>query len=114
MFIKKINDVKKHLVKQEGVKDTYIQILINEDNAGAENFAMRRFTVKPAGVIGLHSHDWEHEIFILQGQGIIEDGESKIEVEKDTAIYIPPNVKHSYKNTGREDLVFLCLIPIRD
>ncbi len=114
MYIKKVKEVKMELVTQEGVKDTYIQVLINRDNCGAENFAMRRFTVKPGGEIGLHNHNWEHEIFILKGKGIIKNGGKTYEVEENTAIYIPPNEPHYYKNTGETDLIFLCMIPIKN
>jgi len=113
MYIRKVKDVGAQLVNQEGVKDTYIQVLINRENGGAENFAMRRFTVKPGGEIGLHTHNWEHEIFILEGKGILKNSHKTYEVEKNTVIYIPPNEEHYYKNTGKEDLVFLCMIPIK-
>ena len=113
MSVIKADDVKSELVEMEGVKDTYIQWLIREENAGAKNFAMRRFTVKPNGVIGKHSHDWEHEIYILKGEGVIGAGEKEVKVQPNMAIYVPPNIPHWYKNTGDEDLVFLCLIPIK-
>ncbi len=114
MYIKKVKDVKAELVNQEGVKDTYIKVLINKEICGAENFAMRLFTVKPGGEIGLHSHNWEHEIFILKGRGVVKNGDESYQVEENTAIYIPPNEPHYYKNIGATDLVFLCLIPIKN
>ncbi|WEU40386.1 MAG: cupin domain-containing protein [Candidatus Odinarchaeum yellowstonii] len=114
MYIKKVEDVKAELVAQEGVKGTYIQVLIDKERCGAVNFAMRRFIIKPGGEIGLHNHNWEHEIFVLKGKGIVKNGETTHEVEENTVIYIPPNEPHYYKNTGRTDLVFLCLIPIKN
>ncbi|MHA1410821.1 MAG: cupin domain-containing protein [Candidatus Odinarchaeia archaeon] len=114
MYVKKIDEIKTELVTMNGVKDTYIQWLINKENAGAKNFAMRRFTIKPGGEIGVHSHDWEHEIYVLKGKGKLGAGDESANVHEDMVIYVPPNIDHWYKNTGKEDLVFLCMIPIKD
>ena len=114
MFIKKIKDIKSELVSMKGVKDTYIQWLISKENSDAKNFAMRLFTTKPGGEIGPHSHDWEHEIYILEGKGKIGCGEEKSEISPNTVIYVPPNIDHWYKNDGGDDLIFICVIPIKN
>jgi quercetin dioxygenase-like cupin family protein len=114
MFINEVDDLKYDSVTQKGVKDTYIQWLLNKDNCNVRNFAMRIFKVKPSGKIGLHSHDWEHEIFILSGKGEIGTSKKSFKVKENTAIYIEPNVEHWYNNIGNNDLIFLCLIPIKD
>ncbi|MFH1179934.1 MAG: cupin, partial [Candidatus Bathyarchaeota archaeon] len=46
-----------------------IRWLINEKN-GALNFAMRRFEVEPGGYTPYHTHDWEHEVYVLEGEGV--------------------------------------------
>ena len=38
---------------------------------GAENFAMRLFEMEAGGNSPLHSHNWEHEVFILEGEGTV-------------------------------------------
>ncbi|MHA1755175.1 MAG: cupin domain-containing protein [Promethearchaeota archaeon] len=114
MLIRRVQDIKPEKVTMDGVKDTYIQWLIGKEKSEVENFAMRRFIIKPGGEIGLHSHDWEHEIFVLQGKGKIGIDNEEAEVEENTAIYVPPNATHWYKNTGNKDLIFLCLIPIKN
>ena len=38
---------------------------------GAENFAMRLFEMAAGGNSPLHSHNWEHEVFILDGEGLL-------------------------------------------
>ena len=52
-----------------GSTGTTIRVFISEEEA--PNFIMRRFEIKPLGQIGVHSHDWEHEIFILQGNVVL-------------------------------------------
>ena len=93
-----------------GAKGTTIRWLISRDD-GAPNFAMRMFEMQPGGEIPLHDHPWEHEIFILSGNGMVTIGDDEVKVRPNMVIYVPPNVPHSYKNEGEEPLRFLCVIP---
>jgi quercetin dioxygenase-like cupin family protein len=38
---------------------------------------MRHFEIQPRGQTSKHSHDWEHEVFIIEGKGLVicEDSE---------------------------------------
>lgn len=114
MHVTKVSDVETKDVEMEGCKNVKIQWLIN-DKSGADNFAMRRFTVGKEGFTPYHIHDWEHEIYVLDGKGIVVEGEEKIEhkMEKGTVIFVKGNEWHNFKNTCNEDLVFLCLIPLK-
>lgn len=49
---------------------------------GAENFAMRLFEIQPRGYSPLHQHDWEHEVFILEGKGAVRDKKMKVTLTK--------------------------------
>ena len=53
----------------------------------------------------------KYESFIVEGVGalVTEDGDKPF--KKGDVIYVPPFMKHSYKNTGSETLKFLCMIP---
>ena len=78
---------------------------------GAKNFAMRLFEVEPNGYSPLHTHPWEHEVFILEGKGIVFDGEKATPFKANDVVFIPSDERHQFKNTGRKQLKFLCLIP---
>lgn len=97
----------------KGCKGVSIRWLITKD-IGAEHFAMRMFEVKPEGHTPLHSHEWEHEVFVLEGEGLVfaQSGEEKIKAGD--VIFMPSNERHQFKNTGEENLRFLCLIPYLD
>jgi quercetin dioxygenase-like cupin family protein len=110
MIAKKINEVGKEVVEEEGVKGAKKQVLIGSAD-GAQNFIMRRFIVEPGGYTFHHTHDFEHEIFILSGKGKAKTNNSEIEIGKDMAIYIPPNELHQLVNNGDKPLIFLCIIP---
>jgi len=67
---------------------------------GAKTYAMRIFEIAPGGIIPLHSHQEEHEIFVLSGK-------------KDDVIFVPSNEPHGYDNTeGKEIFRFICVIPL--
>ncbi|MFX1326499.1 MAG: cupin domain-containing protein [Promethearchaeota archaeon] len=93
------------------VEDVTVRWLIDQ-NSGAKNFALRRFEIKPSRKIPLHNHPQDHEIYILSGTGKFYNDKGQ---EEDTAqgdvIYIPPNEKHGIDNLGKDNLIFLCIIP---
>jgi len=106
------SEVKAEKVEMKGFEGVTVRWLISKDD-GAENFAMRCFEVKPGGKTAFHSHDWEHEVFILNGKGRIKCGDEERIVEAGYVVFIPPNALHSFENIGGETLRFLCLIPYK-
>ena len=117
MYVSHIKDVPKERVDMEGMdgertKGVWIQWLIREEQ-GAENYALRLFTVEPGGKIPKHQHPWEHEIFVLSGEGVVGAGEEEVKVREGNFLYIEPDVPHWYRNEGDGDFKFLCIIPIR-
>ncbi|HOE93073.1 MAG TPA: cupin domain-containing protein [Methanofastidiosum sp.] len=85
--------------------------LIGEDH-GAKNFVMRIMKIEKGGYSPYHEHVWEHENYILKGEGFLRTEKGKNSVKKGDIIYIPPNELHSYVNTGNEDLELICVIPL--
>jgi quercetin dioxygenase-like cupin family protein len=96
-----------------GTSKLNIRWLINKET-GAKNFAMRLFEMIAGGYSPLHSHDWEHEIFILEGEGVVVGGENTVKFEAGDAIFIPPNEKHQLKNNSKKPCKFLCFIPYKE
>ena len=106
------SEVKAENVEIEGFKGVTVRWLITKDD-GAENFAMRCFEIKPGGKTAFHSHDWEHEVFVLSGKGKVRCGNEEKIVEAGYVVFIPPNVPHCFENLGEDTLKFLCLIPYK-
>jgi len=94
----------------EGSSKLKVRWLITEE-MGAPNFAMRLFEMEPKGNSPLHSHPWEHEVFILEGEGHVVSEGKETRFRAGNAIFIPPNEKHQFKNTGGKTVKFLCLVP---
>jgi quercetin dioxygenase-like cupin family protein len=80
---------------------------------GAENFAMRLFEMEAGGHSPLHSHNWEHEVFILEGEGLVVGGKEERKFKAGDAIFIPSNEKHQLKNNSKNACKLLCLIPYK-
>jgi quercetin dioxygenase-like cupin family protein len=78
---------------------------------GAPNFAMRLFEVGRGGCSPFHSHTWEHEVFILEGEGSIKTEKGPKKLKQGDVVFILPNEKHQFKNEGKDPLKFLCLVP---
>lgn len=86
------------------------RILIGQER-GAKNFCMRLFELAEGGHTPQHQHDWEHEIFFHDGQGEVLAEETWVKVEKGSVAFIPGGATHQIRNTGKEPLVFVCLVP---
>ena len=92
-----------------GVK---VRWLIDE-KYGAPNFAMRHFEIAPGGQTPLHAHDWEHEVFILTGLGVVASADGEKDFAPGDAILMPAGEEHCFKNTGAAPVTLLCLVPLR-
>ena len=111
MKVKHLSDVKEEIVTKANSKKTTVRWLITEDD-GAKGFATRRFEIQPGGQVGLHKHQEDHQIFVLQGTcQLFDEKGNKVELNYGDAIYIPPNEKHGFENYGSETFAFICVIP---
>jgi len=113
MVIKKhYTDVKEKPVNMDGAKNTTIRWLIAEKD-GAKNYAMRLFELEKDGNTPEHSHNWEHEVFVLSGKGaLVDENGREHPLEPGKFAYVKPNELHQFKNKGDEDFIFLCIIPL--
>ena len=98
-------------VEMEGACGANVRWLIAKDD-GAPTFAMRLFELEPGGTTPLHTHDNEHEVFVLGGTGTVWRNGEDILIAAGTAIFVPPGEKHCFKNTGDEVMRFLCMVPL--
>jgi len=97
---------------EEGASKLRVRWLITKE-MGAPNFAMRLFEMEPRGYSPFHSHPWEHEVFILEGEGVVVSEEGEKKFRAGDVIFILPNEKHQLKNNGEKTVRFLCLVPIK-
>jgi quercetin dioxygenase-like cupin family protein len=94
----------------DGASKLKVRWLITKD-IGAENFAMRLFEMDPGGHSPFHNHPWEHEVFILEGEGVVVDKEKEWKFKAGDVVFVAPNDKHQFKNNGKKPVKFLCIVP---
>lgn len=94
----------------EGASKIKVRWIISKE-MGAPNFAMRVFEVEPGGYSPSHSHDWEHEVFILEGGGIVVSQNGEKRFKPGDAVFVAPNEKHQFKNDGKKPVKFICVVP---
>lgn len=99
-------------VAMDDAKNVKVRWLIS-DKDDAKIFAMRMFEIKQGGYTSYHTHDWEHEVFVLEGSGEVKIGDKIYPIKKDSVVFIDPGVQHNFKNLGDSTLKILCLIPYK-
>jgi quercetin dioxygenase-like cupin family protein len=88
-----------------------IRWLIDEEHDGAPFYALRIIEVQPGGHTPDHTHPFEHENFVVEGQGRVLIGESWHDVVPGSVVFVPAGVRHTYVNAGESTFRFLCGIP---
>ncbi len=97
-------------VEMDGAVQCRMRCLIGPDDQ-APSFSMRQFEVAPGGHTPKHTHPYEHEVFVLEGEGVVLEGDREHAIRPGCAVYVPPSQLHQFRNTGSSALKFLCLIP---
>ena len=83
---------------------------------GVPNFELRYFEVPPGGRTSYGKHPWEHEVFVLtgegrvKGKGVADESINRL-VRPGEAVYIAPDEEHQFINAGEEPLGFICVVP---
>lgn len=105
-FVKRSSDIEE--MPMEG--GAGIRWLITHRD-GAENYSMRLINIKKDKSTPYHSHDYEHEIFVVDGSLDVTIGEKKSQAPKDSFIFIPPNAFHGM--TATVDTRLICVVPVK-
>jgi len=110
MIIRKADDAPGHQVDLEGAKGVTFRMLLGESE-GVPNFYMRQFDVAPGGRTPRHAHPWEHECYILAGEGVLVTEAGDRPVRAGDCVFVAPEEVHRFQNAGPGVLKFLCLVP---
>ena len=97
-------------VTTEGAVGCRIRCLVDASD-GAPSFSMRHFELAAGGYTPKHAHGHEHEVFILEGTGVVVEADSEHPLRAGSVVFVPPGQLHQFRNTGQSPLKFICLIP---
>ena len=81
------------------------------NDEGSRNFAVRHIEIEPNGYSPYHRHSWEHEIFVLEGNGVAVGEKKEASISVGDLVSISANEVHQIKNNGEKTLKLLCMIP---
>ena len=109
MLIRNIDDTPMQPVEMPGAEGASMAVMVGRED-GAPNFSLRKIRVEPGGHTPRHEHDYEHEVFILDGEGtVLLEGKER-PIGAGDVIFVPADHEHQFK-AGAEGLRFLCLVP---
>ncbi len=110
-LIRNIDQTPLKPVEMPGVDGAEMAVMVGRED-GAPNFALRQFRVRPGGHTPQHSHDYEHEVFVVEGGGtILLEGERR-PIRAGDVIYVPAEAEHQFRADPDAGLRFLCLVPV--
>jgi quercetin dioxygenase-like cupin family protein len=81
---------------------------------GAPTFVMRVFEINPGCATPHHVHSWEHEMFVVKGEGTLKSGNTEKPLKEGDAITVLPDERHGVFNTGKKLLTVICVVPLVD
>lgn len=110
MTIGHINELKSKKMDHPEVKNANMKVAVSPKE-GWEDHVMRIMEVGPDGFTPKHSHPWPHINYVIQGEGtLLLDGVEN-PIKSGSYSFVPPDKLHQFKNTGKETLKFICIVP---
>jgi mannose-6-phosphate isomerase-like protein (cupin superfamily) len=107
MFIKKLTDCEEFTAGDGSL----LRELLHPVKADiAIRYSLAHAIVKPGLTTTLHSLKTSEVYYIMEGEGIMHINEESSKVLPGAAIYIPPGSRQYIHNTGKTDLIFICLV----
>jgi quercetin dioxygenase-like cupin family protein len=110
MKVNHYEEVDPQTVEMEGAVGCQVRWLVGEPD-GAPTFAMRQFEVASGGHTPKHSHPYEHEVFVLEGDGVVLEDDVEHPLKTGDVIFVKPDEVHQFRNTGDRPMKFLCMVP---
>ena len=100
-------------VEMAGVSGVKMAVMVGRED-GAPNFALRQFNVEPGGHSPRHSHDYEHEVYIVEGGGTVLLNGKEQPIKAGDVVYVPADHEHQFQAAAgaKSGLKFLCLVPV--
>lgn len=109
-MIGNINDLSKIEVKHPDAKLASMQVLVSPEQ-GWEDYVMRVVEVKESGYTPKHAHPWPHINYMIEGKGVLMINGKEKEVFPGSYAYVPSDTIHQFKNIGKTDFKFICIVP---
>ena len=108
MFIVDAKDCKEIIAGDDSILKEILSPFKDDIDVG---YSLALARIEPGKTTRKHRLKASSEVYvILHGKGLMYIDDEKAEVREGHIIYIPPGAVQRTKNTGNEDLVFLCIV----
>jgi len=91
-------------ITESGATGITLRTVIGERD-GAPNFSMRIISFEQGGRSPNHSHNYEHEIYVMNGCGTVEVDGKIADLRAGDIVYVPPNTDHCFKASDPMEIV---------
>ena len=78
---------------------------------GWDDYCARHFILPAGRSVPPHSHEWDHLVLSLGGHGEAEADGEIYDLESGNWARIPGGATHTFRNVGKEDFAFICIVP---
>jgi quercetin dioxygenase-like cupin family protein len=110
MIVNKADSVAPTEVQEQDISGVKMRVLMSGAD-GAPNFVMRLFDLEPGGHTAYHTHEWEHEVYVLEGSGAIRQRDKEYAVGPGSFALVSPGEEHQFVNKGDGVFRFICVVP---
>ena len=112
MLVKKIKEVPAAPVEMEGAENVSVRVVFGPKDE-APTFAMRVFEFDKGGHTPYHSHPFEHEVIILDGEILAVTKKGEIRLNVGDVLMVMPDEIHQFKNISDSNSAsIVCLVPV--
>lgn len=107
MFIKDLRDCEEFIAGDNSI----LRELLHPDKEElAIHYSLAHAILKPGKTSRSHKLKTSEVYYILEGEGVMHINKETQGVHEGHAIYIPPDSLQFIQNTGKNDLIFLCIV----
>ncbi|MEW6725626.1 cupin domain-containing protein [Desulforudis sp. 1088] len=110
MYVSNVRDIKAVRLEAPGMANAVKQTLVGPGH-GWQGWVMRLFTLNEGGYSPRHTHPWPHINYIVSGRGTLFMAGREHALEPGSVAYVPGGVEHQFRNSGEQDLSFICIVP---
>jgi mannose-6-phosphate isomerase-like protein (cupin superfamily) len=107
MFIRNLKDCTEFVAADDSV----LREILHPDKEDLKlRYSLAHAIVRPGQTTKPHRLNTSEVYYIIEGEGVMHvDGETGM-VGPGSAVYIPPKTTQFIRNTGKTDIVFLCIV----
>lgn len=107
MFIRDLQDCKEFTAGD----NCQLREILHPEKADLQiRYSLAHAVVKPGDTTWKHRLKTSEVYYILEGEGVMHIDNESAPVRAGSTIYIPPMATQCIHNSGKRDLVFICIV----